>query len=227
MKKLAMVGAVALATSLVLAPAALAQESGPESEACKVATAALEDGQARKTKVDKVAEAVAAARAEVAVLVESYGFPEFNVATATAVDVEAAIGVLRDMRYKQHTDENPDGSEPPRVVKPGHEAEYERMSRDMDIVKRLRDTLVEHAAAAEAYLAVDLAKLDADQKAACTEPGEEPEPLKPTPTPTPTPTQPADSDDPYADVEPVDPEPSDDTSQVGEVPVRIDTGRAA
>jgi len=200
LKKLIFAGA-AIAALLTAAPAvALAEE---EPTPCEAATAALEDGQAKKDRLDKATEALAAARANARGAVAVIA-PDFPVDTASASDIQVAIDeVLRPRRDKAETDED--------------RALWENA---MNVAKALRDALNEHQAAAEAALTIDLAALEKAKADACTPTTETPDPT----TPAPTTPAPADEDDEVVRNYDLDPK---ETSQVGEVPVGgVDTGLA-
>src|SRR5690606_16045739 len=198
----------AVAVLLTAVPAvALAEE---EPTPCEAATAALEDGQAKKDRLVAAEKALATARAEVAVLVKTYGL-QFDVNTATAVDAENAVAYLRDLRnaYVQ------DGV----VI---DQPQYDKLSREMDLVKALRDALNEHQRAAEAMQAVDLAKLGQEKDEACAEGAADETPAPPTP-PADDPADEDEDDEVIRNYE----FNREETSQVGEVPVGgVDTGMA-
>lgn len=165
---------VAAVLCLGLAVPALAAEDPAPSADCVAAEAALDGGQDVLDRRGAAVAALASARADAEALVADLDI-EFDVAAATAADVQVAIDeALRPARDAHEVDSDA----------------YVEADGHMLVAKTLRGALVEFSASAEAALVVDLGVLAADRDQACTveqpadleQPADELEPAPTAPT---------------------------------------------
>src|SRR5690606_23599576 len=118
-------------------PSPMWSVSPMQADECQAATAALEDGQTKKRRLDEATEALAQARADARGAVKVIA-PDFPVDTASASDIQVAIDeVLRPQRDGATNDED-------RAL----------WDNAMNVAKALRDALNEHQRAAEAFQGV-------------------------------------------------------------------------